>query len=64
MDTFMYNLANGHPHEPLLYLWIDKLYAKNKSSEDAVQLIYKVRNIFLLQNKVGLCSGPKPIVRT
>ena len=50
MDTFIYNLAHNHPYELLLYLWIDKLYSKGKTSGEAVQVIYKARNIFLLSS--------------
>lgn len=50
LDAFMYNLANHNPYEMLLYVWINKLYSKGKSSEEAIQLIYKARNILLLNN--------------
>ncbi len=46
-DRFMYNLAHGHLYEIILYLWIDKLYRKDKTSDEAVQLIYKARNRWL-----------------
>ncbi|WP_438424357.1 hypothetical protein [Aquimarina macrocephali] len=58
MDTFMYNLAHHTPYEMVLYNWIDKLYSKGTSIEDAIQLIYKARNILLLNPKNGLCSTP------
>ncbi len=55
-DAFMYNLAHHHPYEMLLYTWINKLYTKEKTSEEAIQLIYKARNILLLNNNNILCS--------
>lgn len=61
MDIFMYNLAHHSPYEMVLYHWIDKLYRKGTSIEDAIQLIYKARNILLLTPKNGLCSTPEPI---
>ena len=47
-DIFMYNLSLHNPYEMLLYVWIYKLYNKKKSIEEAIQLIYKARNILLL----------------
>ncbi|WP_271783268.1 hypothetical protein [Aquimarina algiphila] len=58
MDIFMYNLVHYHPYEMILYIWINKLYAQNKATEDAIQLIYKARNRFLLNSKNSLCSYP------
>ncbi|WP_109097523.1 hypothetical protein [Aquimarina sp. AU58] len=58
MDTFIYNLANHSPYEMLLYRWINKLYTKGISSEEAIQLIYKARNILLLNPKNSWCSPP------
>ncbi len=55
MDAFMYNLAYNSPYEMLLYNWISKLYRKGKTSEEALQLIYKARNILLLNSKNSLC---------
>ncbi|WP_271785133.1 hypothetical protein [Aquimarina algiphila] len=56
MDIFMYNLIHYHPYEIVLYVWINKLYAQNKSIEEAIQLIYKARNRFLLTSKDSLCN--------
>ncbi len=58
MDEFMYNLVHYHPYEIILYIWINKLYAQNKSREEAIQLIYKARNRFLLTPKDSSCSYP------
>ncbi|EZH72142.1 hypothetical protein ATO12_24725 [Aquimarina atlantica] len=58
MDTFIYNLAHHSPYEMLLYRWINKLYTKGISSEEAIQLIYKARNILLLNPKNSWCSPP------
>ncbi|WP_271768721.1 hypothetical protein [Aquimarina algiphila] len=58
MDIFMYNLIHYHPYEIVLYVWINKLYAQNKSIEEAIQLIYKARNRFLLTSKDSLCNYP------
>ncbi|WP_438423998.1 hypothetical protein [Aquimarina macrocephali] len=55
-DTFMYNLAHHHPYEMLLYVWINKLYTKGKSIDDAIQLIYKARNILLLNKGHIVCN--------
>ncbi|WP_146052697.1 hypothetical protein [Aquimarina sp. I32.4] len=60
MDLFMYNLVHHAPYEMILYDWINKLYTKGTSSDDAVQLIYKARNILLLTPKNGLCSPNTP----
>ncbi len=48
MDVFMYNLVHRGVYEMLLYKWITKLYTKDKTVEEALQLIYKARNILLL----------------
>ncbi|WP_024770417.1 hypothetical protein [Aquimarina macrocephali] len=58
MDEFMYNLAHHTPYEMILYSWINKLYTKGRSSEEAIQLIYKARNILLLTPKNSWCSPP------
>lgn len=50
-DIFMYNLAHQYPYEMLLYFWMNKLYDKGTPQEKAVQLIYKARNILLLNPK-------------
>ncbi|PKV52037.1 hypothetical protein ATE84_4138 [Aquimarina sp. MAR_2010_214] len=60
-DIFMYNLAHHTPYEMILYRWINKLYTKGTSSEEAIQLIYKARNILLLTQKNSWCNPPKPI---
>ncbi len=56
IDQFMYNLVYCYPYEMILYQWINKLYFKGASSDQATQLIYKARNIFLLKRT---CS-PEP----
>ncbi|WP_438710711.1 hypothetical protein ACSTS3_18520 [Aquimarina muelleri] len=56
IDVFMYNLAHHYPYEILLYGWINKLYDKGITKEKAVQLIYKARNIVLLNPKNSWCS--------
>ncbi|WP_271784985.1 hypothetical protein [Aquimarina algiphila] len=58
MDTFMYNLVHCSPYEIILYVWMNKLYAKGKTSDEAIVLIYKTRNIFFLNTKNSLCSPP------
>ena len=57
-DIFMYNLAHQQPYELLVYSWINKLYDKGTPKETAVQLIYKARNILLLNPKNGICNAP------
>ncbi len=47
-DQFIYNLAHREPYETIVYRWINKLYSQQKSSDQAIQLIYKARNVFLL----------------
>ncbi len=49
MDRFMYNLVHYSPYEMILYLWITKLYKKQTPTDQAIQLIYKARNVFLLR---------------
>ncbi len=49
-DWFMYNLAHQQPYECIVYRWMLQLYDKNMSSQQAIALIYKARNIFLLQD--------------
>ncbi|WP_205410259.1 hypothetical protein [Aquimarina longa] len=61
VDTFMYNLVQYSPYEIILYTWINKLYTKGKTTDDAIQLIYKARNILLLNSQRGLCSSPDPL---
>ncbi|WP_160112044.1 hypothetical protein [Aquimarina sp. AU58] len=61
MDTFMYNLVHYTPYEIILYSWINACYTKGKTSDETIQLIYKARNILLLNLKNGLCNPPKPI---
>ncbi len=63
-DEFMYNLVHHSPYEIILYSWINKLYTQGKSSDDAIQLIYKARNIFLLTKNNMLCSQPNTIPKT
>ncbi|MBL0685335.1 hypothetical protein [Aquimarina mytili] len=58
MDAFIYNLVHHSPYETLLYRWMVKLYKKGKTSEEALQLIYKARNIILLTPTTGLYSYP------
>ncbi len=58
IDEFMYNLVHHHPYETILYLWIHKLYLKGKSSDEAIQLIYKARNIVLLKKENAFCKNP------
>ncbi|MBP2832822.1 hypothetical protein J8281_11555 [Aquimarina sp. U1-2] len=53
LDQFMYNLVHCSHYEVIIYIWIHKLYDKQKTSEEAVQLIYKARNLFLL----GKCGA-------
>ncbi len=49
LDQFMYNLVHYSPYKLMLYIWIHKLYLKGKSSEQAVQFIYKAKRRYLLQ---------------
>ncbi|TPN87969.1 hypothetical protein [Aquimarina algicola] len=56
-DQFMYNLVRQSLYETILYLWINKLYTKGKTSDEAIQLIYKARNLFLLDYYKKTCAG-------
>ena len=56
-DAFMYNHDHHSPYEVLLYHWLNKLYKKGKSIDYSIQLIYKARNILLLNNTDNLCKG-------
>ncbi|MBQ0735791.1 hypothetical protein [Aquimarina celericrescens] len=60
LDQFMYNLVHHSPYEIVLYIWIHKLYLKGKSSEDAVQLIYKARNMLLSKEAYISCKDARP----
>ncbi|TSE02780.1 MULTISPECIES: hypothetical protein [Aquimarina] len=51
-DEFVYNLGQHNPYEIILYTWIHKLYGKGKSVDEAIQLIYKARNILFLNSKL------------
>ncbi|WP_281990148.1 hypothetical protein [Aquimarina aggregata] len=54
-DMFMYNLVHHHTYEIILYLWINKLYRKGISSDHAIQILYKARNILLLTHNENKC---------
>ncbi len=54
-DTFMYNLVHYHPYEIVLYVWINKLYRKGTSSDHAIQILYKARNMVLLTHNEKKC---------
>ncbi len=54
LDQFVYNLGHHSPYEVILYIWIQRLYLKGKSSEDAVQLIYKAKKRYLLKHSCGV----------
>ncbi len=56
LDEFMYNLVHHSPYEMILYIWILKLYKRDKSRKDAIQLIYKARNLLLLKQHNNLCN--------
>ncbi len=58
MDEFMYNLVHYSPYEMILYVWMNKLYDKGWTSEKAIELIYKARNILFLNKKNSWCSSP------
>ncbi|WP_281989961.1 hypothetical protein [Aquimarina aggregata] len=49
LDDFMNKLLYNYPYEAIIYVWINKLYKKGKSHEDALQLIYKARVFYLLK---------------
>ncbi len=69
MDVFMYNLVHQGMYEMILYIWIDKLYKKGKTIEEALQILYKARNMLLLtpRHRQQCQSGyadPKKITTT
>ncbi|MEB3346024.1 hypothetical protein U6A24_11160 [Aquimarina gracilis] len=49
LDQFMYNLVHFSLYEVIVYYWILKLYGKGICKEDAIQVIYKARNLYLLR---------------
>ena len=57
-DTFVAQLAQHSRYEMMLFLWINKLYKKGTTSEDAIQLIYKARNILLFSPN-AFCNTTK-----
>ncbi len=60
-DNFMYNLIHQSKYEIILYLWITNLYHKQKTSDEAVQIIYRARNIFFITQNSSLCEYPIPL---
>ncbi len=56
MDTFVYNLVHYGRYEIILYCWIIKLYQKQVPTDQAIQQIYKARNIFLLRAHENGCK--------
>ncbi|TPN87392.1 hypothetical protein [Aquimarina algicola] len=56
-NQFMYNLVHYHHYEVILYAWMTKLYKKGKSSDEAIQLIYKARNLFMLNYYKTTCKA-------
>lgn len=48
LDDFMYQVVHQQPYESTLYLWIDKLYTQGKTVPQAITLIYKARNRWML----------------
>ncbi|GAA4273657.1 hypothetical protein U6A24_18195 [Aquimarina gracilis] len=60
LDQFMYDLVHCSHYEIIIYLWIQNLYHKGKSCEEAVQLIYRARNLFLLGKKPKSCASFYP----
>ncbi len=56
LGQFIYNLVHHCPYEVVLYIWIQKLYLKRKSSEEALQLIYKAKKRYLLKHGCGVKS--------
>ncbi|MFC5047187.1 hypothetical protein ACFSTE_12030 [Aquimarina hainanensis] len=47
INRFMIALTHGEPYETIIYLWIDKLYYKGKSKDEALNLILKAQRIHL-----------------
>jgi hypothetical protein len=46
--SFFDDLMNDAPYEVQVYKWIDKLYKQNKSIDEAIELIHRVRRFFIL----------------
>ncbi len=46
--SFFDDLKNDAPYEVQVYKWIDKLYKKEKTVDEAIQLIHRVRRFFIL----------------
>jgi len=49
VDRFMYNLVHSEYYELIMYHWILRLYYKGKSSELAIQILYRVRHYYLIR---------------
>ncbi len=47
-DDFIQQVAQRTPYETIVYHWIHNLYQKGKSTEEAIQLIYRARHICYL----------------
>ncbi len=47
-NKFFDDVTNNASYEVQIYKWIDKLYKQGKSVEEAIQLIHRVRIIFLI----------------
>jgi len=48
-QSFFYDIASGRPYEIQIYKWIDKLYKQGKNPNKAIQLIYRVRKLFIIR---------------
>lgn len=51
-DNFILAILNGDPYETLVYQWVDKLYEKGKSINEALPVMYKARNFYLLHKAI------------
>lgn len=54
--SFFYDVAQKRPYEVLIYNWINKLYKKGKSREEAIEQIHRARRLFILRTY----NAPKP----
>lgn len=45
---FFKDLANDAPYEIQIYQWIDKLFRQGKTLNDTIQLIHRVRRLYIL----------------
>ncbi|WP_103866595.1 MULTISPECIES: hypothetical protein [Aquimarina] len=54
--NFFCDVDKKRPYEVLIYTWINKLYKKGKTREEAIEHIHRARRLFILRTY----NAPKP----